>query len=368
MREQPKATAYGEIPVSYEAITPEWLTAILCRDVPGARVSGHRLGEVDSGTSNRRRIFLDYNEAGHAAGLPPSIFCKATHDLVNRILLSSTGTYSEVSFYNRVRPLLDIDTPESFFAAYNPISWASIIVLRDIGDEVEFCTERTPMNRASVESQLDLLARMHGRFLAGDDAKRPLADLFTFRERFHGLVTRHNLRDCCENGFRAAEEVIPPRLFARAGEVWAATLRSVDRQAQLAETFTHNDVHLKNWFIRDRPVMGLSDWQSSGRGTWARDLAYCLSTALEPEDRRVLERDLIAFYLYRLTAAGAPPTAFDDAFRDYREQLLSVLAWWTMTLTPSADMPDMQPRDTTLAFIGRIAEAMDDLDTLNIAA
>jgi hypothetical protein len=368
MKERPKAVRYGDIPIDYDAITPEWLTAILCRGIAGGAVTGLRLGEVDTGTSNRRRIFVDYNVAGRDAGLPPSIFCKATHDLVNRILLSSTGTFSEVSFYNRVRPLLEIDTPEAYFADYDPDSWASIIVLRDIGNEVEFCTHETRMDRASVESQLDLLARMHGRFLAGSELKGPLSDLFTFRERFAGLTQRHGLRDCCNRGFDAAEAVIPARLFARAGEVWDATLRSVERQAELPETFTHNDVHLKNWFIRTRPAMGLSDWQSSGRGSWARDIAYCISTALEPADRRAWERDLIRFYLDRLAASGAPTPDFDEAFRNYREQLLSVLAWWTMTLTPSADMPDMQPEDTTLAFIGRIATAMDDLETLDVDA
>lgn len=36
-----------------------------------------------------------------------------------------------------------------------------------------------------------------------------------------------------------------------------------------------------------------------------------------------------------------------------------------MTLTPGDDLPDMQPRDITLNFIGRIATAIDDLDALD---
>jgi len=366
MRERPSALSAADIPISYEAITPEWLTEILCRKIPGAFVTGFRLDAPDSGTSNRRRIFVDYNSTGRDAGLPPSIFCKATHDLVNRILLSSTGTFSEVSFYNRVRPLLDIDTPSAFHAAYDPQSWASIIVLPDIRGEVEFCTHETPMDRASAESQMELLARMHGRFLIGSELKGPLSDLFSFRDRFYRLIDNHGLQACCEEGFAAAEAVIPERLRSRADEVWTATLRSVDRQALLPETFTHNDVHLKNWYVRDRPAMGISDWQSSGRGSGARDIAYAISTSLAPEDRRKWERDLIAFYLDRLAASGAPAPDFGVTFRAYGEQLLSVLAWWTMTLTPTQHMPDMQPRDTTLAFIGRIATAIDDIGSIDL--
>lgn len=361
----PKAVRRGDVPISYEAITLPWMTDLMCADTPGAEVTGITLDAVDNGTSNRRRIFIEYNGAGQEAGLPASVFCKATHDLVNRIILSSSGTFSEVSFYNRVKPLIDIDTPRCLLAAYDPESWASIIVLEDIGDQVEFCSHKTAMDRASVESQLSVLARMHGRFLDSAELKGPLSDLFSFRDRFRRLTDNLGLETCCQEGFLAAEDVIPPKLFARGDEVWDATMRAIDRHLELPETFTHSDVHLKNWFIRDRPTMGLSDWQSSGRGHWSRDLAYCISTALEPEDRRVLERDLVAYYVDALSAASGQKIDFEQAFRLYREQMLSALAWWTMTLRPSPDMPDMQPLDTTLVFLGRIATAMDDLDTLD---
>jgi len=363
-REQPRAVKFGDIPMSYDAITSEWLTAILCGKHPGAVVTGFTLGEKDNGTSNRRRVHLRYNSIGESAGMPSSVFCKATQDLVNRLLLSASATFSEVSFYNRVRPLLNIDAPVSYFAAYDPESWASIIVLKDIGEEVRFCSHDTPMDRASVESQLILLATMHGRFYGSPDFAGVLQDLIPFHRRFRNLADRYGIKECCENGVIAAEAAIPTRLFARKDEIWAATMRSVDRQSASPETFVHGDVHLKNWYLRKHPAMGLGDWQCSGRGHWARDVAYAISTSLRTPDRREWEEDLLRLYLDRLQSAGGPQLEFDQAWRDYREQLLSALAWWTMTLTPGRDMPDMQPAETTLAFIGRISSAVDDLDSI----
>lgn len=368
MREQPKATKLGDIPISYEAITPEWMTANLCRDVPGAAVTEIILGEPDSGTSNRRRLFLRYNAAGEAAGLPASVFCKATHALANRILLSTAATLSETTFYNTIRPMLDIDAPEAYLADYDRESWASIIMLKDIGDEVTFCSHRTPMDMASVKSQLDILGTVHGQFHESPLFKDTLSGLVSFQGRFRSLDADHDFMTCCNAGVDAAVDVVPPALFARRAEIWPATLRAVDRMDVLPETFTHNDVHLKNWYMRDRPHMGLSDWQVSCRGHWSRDLAYTIVTALTPEDRRAMERDLIAYYLQRLHAAGGPQVSFDEAWFHYREQMSSVLAWWTMTLTPSNDMPDMQPLDITIEFIRRITIAMDDLGTLDVAA
>src|SRR5438445_7405885 len=83
---RPPLTA-DDLPFAYEDITPTWLTSILCGRYPGAEVVSYGLDTPDDGNSNRRRIFIDYNETGRQAGLPERVFCKATHGLANRISL-----------------------------------------------------------------------------------------------------------------------------------------------------------------------------------------------------------------------------------------------------------------------------------------
>jgi thiamine kinase-like enzyme len=159
--------------------------------------------------------------------------------------------------------------------------------------------------------------------------------------------------------------VIPPGLLSREAEVFPATLVSALRHAELPESVIHSDVHLRNWYVTRDGRMGLNDWQCVCRGHWSRDLAYCLSTALRVDDRRAWERELIAYYLDRLHAAGGPRIEFDFAWRHYREQLLGALAWWTGTLGQPRDKQDMQPPDVSLGFIERMATAVDDLDALD---
>ena len=126
------AVSADDIPVSYELITPEWLTHFMCKGYPSAKVMSHRLDVPDEGNTNRRRIFLTYNEAGNAAKLPGSVFCKAAQRLANRLVLASCGlTNGEVTFYNKVRPLLNIEAPKCFLATYHPRSYNCIIVLED---------------------------------------------------------------------------------------------------------------------------------------------------------------------------------------------------------------------------------------------
>lgn len=361
------ATAPGDIPFSYSRITPEWLTHHICRGHLGARVTSFRLDEKDDGTSNRQRIFLTYNDAGNAARLPPSVFCKASQGLLNRINLAlSGGTHAEVTFYNKVRPLLSLNIPRCLLATYDPESFNSIIMLEDIGAEVAFCNHATPMTEAEVAGQIELLAGMHGQFFDKPRYTPATLGLWTWPQFFYAVVS-YGHEQATNNGFLAAESVIPPRLFKRFKEIWPATCFAVDQHKTLPATLLHGDCHLKQWFKGPAPgQMGVSDWQCATFGSWARDIAYVMATSSAIGDRRRWERDILKHYLGCLARTGAAAPGFDEAWLRYRQNMVSVLSWWTGTLTPTEDQPDMQPRETSLEFIKRITHAIDDLDALAV--
>lgn len=355
---------HEDIPRSFEAIGGEWLTDVLCRDVPGAQVVAHRLGQPDDGTNNRRRIHLTYNEAGRAAGLPSSVFCKATQGLANRQMLAhSGGIVCEVTFWNAARALLDIEAPTARLAQYDPVGFNSIVVLDDLGERATFCSETTVVDRGFAEQQVDLLATMHARFHDSAAIATTLGALPTWYDRFHALAGFH-LEESCTAGVLTAEDIVPPALFARRDEIWPATLRSLELLRDLPRTLCHGDVHLKNWYVLDGGVVGLGDWGVAHIGHWSRDLCYALATSLSVEDRRAWEPALIARYLSRVEALGVPPVPIDEAMLRYRQSLLTAFAFWTLTLKPTADFPDMQPPATARVFVARLAQAMDDLDVL----
>ena len=355
-----------ELPSRYENITSSWLTAILCQSVPGAEVTSYRLDEEDPGTSNRRRIFLEYNAAGADANLPASVFCKATMGLFNRMALGLTrGIHNEVIFFNQMRPRLDIETPRSLFASYDPRTLNSFIALEDLGGRVEFCQTSTRLDRPKAESLVEVLARLHGHYYENEELVTARSQMKTWRNYFYDNARSLQLEKYTDKGFGAAQSVIPPGLFARRKEVWPATVESVDLHDSLPNTFIHSDVHIKNWYLADNDVMGLTDWQCCCVGHWSRDFAYAISTCLAVEDRRRWERDLLKHYLDVLHEVSGQKVAFEEAWNYYRQQLMTALAWWTVTFTPPWYMPEMQPGETSLELIRRISTAMDDLDSLS---
>ena len=358
----------ADIPLGYETITDDWLNAILAPAHPGIIVCGHRLDAQDEGTSSRRRIHLQYADEtqARAAGWPATVFCKGSPALENRYILGmNNGIAAEVNFYNLVRPTLPIEAPQAFHANYDRESFNSIIVMRDERERVEFCQLFTPMDLARGKSQMNLLARLHGEYYAHPDRLAALDGFNDWEDYFTATVDLAGFGPACARGFRDARAAIPPRLFAREREVWPATLASVAAHSRLPRTLIHSDVHLKNWYVAPNEVMGLNDWQCSCKGNWARDVAYAISTAFLPEDRRRHEADLIRHYLDGLRACGATPPTFGEAFSLYRQNLFNALAWWTGTLGQPPDAPKMQPPETSLEFIRRMTVAIDDLDALD---
>lgn len=356
----------ADIPFTYELIGPEWMTEVLCRGVPGAAVTNIELGPPDEGTNNRRRIHVTYNAAGEAAGLPKSVFCKATQGLANRQMLGhSGGVICEVTFFNVARPLLDIEAPTAWLANYDPEGFGSIVVLDDLAGKATFCSETTPVDRRFAEQQLDLLARLHARFHEAPELDTSLAILPTWYRRFQNLAAFH-LEESCAAGVDAAEDLLPAAFFARRDEIWPTTLRTLEQIKDLPRTLCHGDVHLKNWYMLNDGGIGLGDWGVSHRGHWSRDLCYTIGTALTVADRRAWERELIAYYLERLAAEGGPRITPDEALLHYRRSLPTAFAFWTLTLKPTADFPDMQPPATARTFIERLGAAMADLDVLDL--
>jgi len=53
------------------------------------------------------------------------------------------------------------------------------------------------------------------------------------------------------------------------------------------------------------------------------------------------------------------------AWKNLRQQLMTALGFWTITLRPAPEMADMQPEKTTWKFLERFYAAIDDHDALD---
>jgi hypothetical protein len=361
-----RPTGPGKIPGSSAEIGPEWLTAALCRDTPGARVTSLRTLGASSGTTTRTRLEIAYNKSGAAAGLPTRLFVKCTATLAQRVMLGLGGFIpGEPGFYTHVRPHLDVEAPRGYFAAYEERTWRSVMVLEDVAAtrEARFWQPTTTTTRPQIERLLAEAAGWHGALwesprLSGWPWLRAPADHMALIDALIGLADRTRA------GARRARGVIPASLYNRRGDLFTAMRRSMELASRGPRTYLHGDLHIANTYQTADGRMGVCDWQIGLQGSWAFDYAYLLVTALEPEDRHAWERDLLDFYLERLRTAGGPSLAPSDAWDAYRRSTVYPYFTWVYTLGRSRIQPAFQPTETSLLMIERISAAVEDLGAL----
>jgi aminoglycoside phosphotransferase (APT) family kinase protein len=133
--------------------------------------------------------------------------------------------------------------------------------------------------------------------------------------------------------------------------------------SQGPRTYLHGDLHIANTYVTREGRMGIADWQVGLQGSWAYDVGYLLATALDIEDRRAWERDLLDFYLSRLAEAGGGIVAREQAWQAYRQAMFYPYFAWVYTIGRSRLQPRFQPDEVSLTMIARIAAAIDDLDS-----
>jgi aminoglycoside phosphotransferase (APT) family kinase protein len=205
---------------------------------------------------------------------------------------------------------------------------------------------------------------MHGQFHESPRFSSDLKWVVSYLN-FFAAGEKVGLHQCHEQAMIKAQAIIPPDIMRRRSEIWPLTMKALDLHRTGPFTLIHSDVHLGNWYVSGKGLMGLCDWQCLGRGHWARDVAYALSTTISIEDRRAWERDLLRRYLDRMRESCGLSITFDQAWDLYRQQVFLALMMWTPTLVHSRTTPDMQPEEMSLEMIKRMTAAMSDLRSLD---
>lgn len=344
-----------KIPVAISEVSAEWLTAALDTRYPGTVVNSVTHGPVLHGTGTKVRLMLDYNPAGHAAGLPPTMWAKGGFDGVHGEIIGG-GNAAEALFFSQVAPTLDVNIPGCYYAETEGPDGASILLLEDLlNRNASFGRATEPLTVDAVRTLLELQADYHAEWWEKDGAA--LDGLGMGQPWLKAAITHLLGPDNWNEQVTKRAEIIPEILRDR-DRVVAASLKWFEWETKGPHTLLHGDCHVGNLFFERDGKPGLLDWQVVSRGPFTHDITYLLVSALTVEDRRANEEALIRHYLGRLDAAGvAQVPTYDEAMFAHRCDIMHGF-WWAVT--PST----MQPEDICCATTERFAAAAADLGTL----
>jgi hypothetical protein len=345
-----------------DEVTAEWLTHHVARSASGAVAQRVSLLDGTTGTTDRRRLAVEWNEAGRAEGLPKHLFVKSTPlSAKNRTMVATLGmAVNEARFYNQVAADLGGVAPHAWYA-HSGVGARFLIVLDDIvsaGGRPYAMADDCDI--AHAQGLIDAFATLHARFWESPRLTRELSWIRTWSTRpGYGLLKRFYARGRLGALRRDRPEVTPA-----VREVAAALDRHTQAYYREFEwgplTLLHGDSHLGNTFAWPNGRSGLLDWQVVWRGPGLREVSYWMTTGLEPEVRRDHERDLIARYLEGLRAGGVQDVPSRDAAFD-RYRLFAAEAWDATAMT--VNWPGLQAQENTDAAFRRACAAVDDLET-----
>lgn len=339
------------LPLTLEAITPQWLSAALSVRHPGTRVKSVEVSNRRSGTSTSSRMVLEYEGE---TGLPRTLYIKGGfQEAMRRRVWAALAI--EAQFYDRIAPTLPIRMPRSYFAGVDESTRQGIVIFEDLTLRgVGFGHATQPLGADAIAKVLDLQARMHAQWW-----ERPaLAELaqwaqpqrvflkYLLRQKHWNEVLQRPYADRIPAPLRDADFVAHAH-----DRLWA--LNDSRRQ-----TLVHGDCHGGNLFFERDGSPGLLDWQCTARGHWAHDVMWIIVSAMDIEARRAHERDLLEHYLGQLSACGAPAPRFDEAWLAYRQNMMHGMS------SSVANPYDMQSETVTRLSAERVLAAIEDLDVL----
>jgi len=352
----------GSGPSSAADVTTEWLTRHLGSAAPGA--VAQRISALDgtTGTTDRRRLAVEWNDSGRAAGLPDHLFLKSTPlSAKNRTMVAALGmAVNEARFYNKAADELGGVAPRSWYARA-AVGARFLIVLEDIvaaGGRPYALADTCDITHA--QGLIDAFATLHSRFWESPRLVGDLSWIRTWSSRpGYGVLKAFYSR-----GRRGALRPERPEVTSAVRAVAAALDTHADAYYREFEsgplTLLHGDSHLGNTFALADGRSGLLDWQVVWRGPGLREVSYWMTTGLEPEMRRDAERDLIGRYLEGLRTRGVKDVpAFGAAFDRYR--LFTAEAWDATAMT--INWPGLQAQENSDAAFRRACAAVEDLDT-----
>ena len=313
---------YLPLPLTIDAVTPDWLTRALRQRRPALTVETAQVVDVILGTSTKIRIRLSASGEG-ARQLGETIIVKGGFEAHSPLM---AGMYAnEARFYADIQPLMPMPSPVCHFAASDPSSHQAIVIMEDLRQPgVEFCDALQPHSFDQIARRMDTMAAFHAatwqsaRFAPGG-AWADIASRFDgwgleyMRRYLEPEMWNHHLAlpRCAAVSTRWHDCAWMERALAQIGAI----------QREQPHCLIHGDTHLGNLYIMADGTPGYFDAQVA-RTAWHHEVAYHITCAADLANRANWERDLLAIYCDALARHGGVRLNAEAAWLNYRQSLV----------------------------------------------
>ncbi len=268
----------------------------------------------------------------------------------------------EVKFFEEIAAQSPIRVPKGYGGAISDDGSTYYLFMEDLGGYREV-DQNAGMEIVDAERALDALAGWDAVFWGRAEqyvetgAAMSLAD-----ETYHGVLPIVFAEGWdkvqAEMEVHPTVAAIAPRWVEKLPEMLTALSAS-------PTTVTHGDYRADNIFFDDDGGVILLDFQLTGLGTAAYDLAYFVTQSLLPEVAAANEQVLFDRYVAALIAAGVPESETTTLWASYRIAALFCLVY-PIVASRGMDLSDPRQHALVSNMNTRCARAIDELDLASL--
>ncbi len=360
------ADASVGLPSGIDEITAGWMTQVLRSS--GALADGHEVTSLDAEPfavgvgllSQLHRVRLAYSEGAEA---PDTLIVKFPIDIPHqRAIADAFNVYGrEVKAYREVAPHSPILTPTVHAAIHDADESHCCIVMEDLTGHVQ-ADGAAGATWEQACAAIDALASFHARWHEHPELTEMSTTFFDHGDpMFLGA-----LPPVYEAGWPRTKELAADLLTDEViafGDRWVDHLPVMLQRSSMPKTILHNDWRSDNMFHTDDGTPIVFDFQITGVGNGAFDLAYYLSQSLERDTIRGRRPELVQRYVEQLATHGIERDA--EAVLDDVRVITAFCIMYGFASFPEYEALPEEGKAMTRQLLRRCVEAIEDLDALH---
>jgi len=353
------------LPQGIDDITAEWMTSVLRTsgvlgaDDAVASVATEPFAVGVGLLSQLHRAELTYSDGADG---PATLIVKFPIDIPHqRAIADAFNVYGrEVKAYREIAPASPILTPTVHAAIHDPEASHCCIVMEDLSGHVH-ADSAAGATWEQACAAIDALAAFHARWHDHSD----LGEMSTTFLDHGDPMFLVALPPVYEAGWPRTKELAADLLnddVIAFGDRWVEHLPLMLRRSSAPKTILHNDWRSDNMFHTEDGTPIVLDFQITGVGNGAFDLAYYLSQSLERTTIQDRRGELVVRYVDQLAAHGIERDV-DEVLDDVRIITAFCIMYGFASYPEYESLPE-EGKAMTRQLLRRCVEAIEDLDAL----
>jgi thiamine kinase-like enzyme len=297
--------------LTFEEITPQWLTDVLSKydSLQSGSVIAVTHNRSTSNTADNTTLELTYSH-------------DATGTLPGKLFFKRNQRIAEAQFYLDVAPALSSVNLLTCYDADHDESGSHLLL--EYIEHTHFAPpEALPMPLGYCEMIVDALADVHAQWW---EHPRLTGDIGVLAENTPALIAEQG-----KQHFSRFVDYLGDRLSEKRRRTLEHILAAYPHYRSISpKTLVHGDAHWWNFLYphdRTQHKLYLIDWAVWHINVGVSDIAYTIAVECYPEHRARIEKTLVGRYHERLLSHNITGYTWDQCWEDYRRSVIDHCLW-----------------------------------------